>query len=135
MLDRFRLDGKTALITGGARGLGQTMATALAQVGADIALCRPFACAVRGGRGVDRRRDRPTRQGLRGRRDRARPTSIGSSTTVEAELGPIDVLINSAGINMRGTSHELAEADWDIVIDTNLKGTFLCCRGLSARGW
>ena len=60
-------------------------------------------------------------------------------SNVESQLGPIDILINSAGINIRGTSDELAEADWDTVIDINLKGTFLCSRavgpGMVSRGW
>jgi len=58
---------------------------------------------------------------------------------VEAALGPADILINSAGVNIRGASDQLSEADWDTVIDINLKGTFLCCRAFGPRmvkrGW
>ena len=54
-------------------------------------------------------------------------------------LGPIDILVNNAGNNIRGATHELTEADWDSVIDTNLKGPFLCARAIGPamvkRGW
>ena len=59
--------------------------------------------------------------------------------SVEAGLGPIDILVNNAGVNIRGTVDQLSEADWDTVIDTNLKGPFLCARaigpGMVTRGW
>ena len=47
------------------------------------------------------------------------------ATDVERELGPVDILVNNAGINIRGPIQQLTEADWDAVIDTNLKGPFL----------
>lgn len=137
VLDRFRLDGKTALVTGGARGLGLTMATALAQVGADIvisgrslAACEAAAASITASTG-------------RTATAVAADVSIAADVdrlieTIEAER-PIDVLLNCAGVNIRGLSHELAEKDWDLVIDTNLKGTFLVCRAVGPRmvkrGW
>src|SRR6185295_6116936 len=58
---------------------------------------------------------------------------------VEEALGPIDILVNNAGVNIRGAAEELAEADWDTVIDTNLKAPFLCSRVVGPkmrdRGW
>ena len=58
---------------------------------------------------------------------------------VEAALGPIDILINSAGVNIRGPIQQLSEKDWDTVIDTNLKGPWLCTRavgpGMVERKW
>src|SRR5690606_18726004 len=58
---------------------------------------------------------------------------------VPAVLGPIDILINNAGNNVRGAIDELSEADWDTVLDTNLKGPFLCSRAIgpdmAKRGW
>ena len=53
---------------------------------------------------------------------------------IERELGPVDILVNNAGINIRGPIQQLTEADWDAVIDTNLKGPF-CAPGRSARAW
>jgi NAD(P)-dependent dehydrogenase (short-subunit alcohol dehydrogenase family) len=138
VLDSFRIDGKIALITGGARGLGRAMATALAEAGADIALSGRSAEACR-----------ETAEGITaatGRRARGFAADVTKLadverlvTEVEAELGPVDILVNNAGINIRGPIQQLTEADWDAVIDTNLKGPFLCARAFGPRmverGW
>lgn len=137
VLDRFRLDGKTALVTGGARGLGLTMATALAQVGADIVLtgrslaaCQEAAASIIAATG---RKATAVQADVSVAADVTRMVD-----TVEAER-PIDVLINCAGVNVRGPSEELSEENWDLVVDTNLKGTFLVCRAIGPRmvkrGW
>jgi NAD(P)-dependent dehydrogenase (short-subunit alcohol dehydrogenase family) len=138
VLDTFRIDGRVALVTGGARGLGLTMATALAEAGADVALagrslesCRTAASGIASATG--------RRTGAFAA-DVTREAEVERlASAVEAELGPVDILINSAGINIRGPIQELSEADWDAVIDTNLKGPFLCSRALGprmvSRGW
>lgn len=137
VLDRFRLDGRTALVTGGARGLGLTMATALAQVGADIVIA---------GRSLNAGEEAAASiTASTGRTAKAVAADVTKTAdverlveTIEAER-PIDVLINCAGVNVRGASNELTEENWDFVIDTNLKGTFLCCRTVGprmvGRGW
>jgi NAD(P)-dependent dehydrogenase (short-subunit alcohol dehydrogenase family) len=137
VLDSFRLDGKTALVTGGARGLGLTMATALAQVGADIVIAgRSLAAAQEAAASI---------AASTGRKATAHALDVTRSDDVERVIEaieqehPIDVLVNSAGVNVRGLSHELKESDWDLVIDANLKGTFLVCRTVGprmvTRGW
>ena len=138
VLDSFRLDGKVALVTGGARGLGLTMATALAEAGADVALSgRSLGPAEEAASALAK---------ATGRRAKAFAADVTSAAdverlaaSVESALGPIDVLINNAGVNIRGTVDQLTEADWDSVIDTNLKGPFLCARaigpGMVKRGW
>ena len=138
VLERFRLDGKVALITGGARGLGRTMASALAEAGADIALagrsrdtCQAAAAGI------------AAATGKTVRAFAADVTKIADverlADDVEREMGRIDILVNNAGINIRGPIQQLTEADWDAVIDTNLKGPFLCARAIGprmvSRGW
>ena len=138
VLDLFRLDGKIALVTGGARGLGLTMATALAQAGADVALTGRTLAPVQEAAG--------SIAAATGRRARAFTADVTRAADVdrlvaevEAEYGRIDILVNNAGTNIRGQIDQLSEADWDIVIDTNLKGPFLCARAIGPRmvprGW
>lgn len=137
VLDRFKLDGKTALVTGGARGLGLTMATALAQVGANIVIagrqlgaCQEAATTIAAATGRTARAFAV---------DVTRQDDVTRLVEAIESESPIDVLVNCAGVNIRGNSHELTEADWDTVIDTNLKGTFFCCRTVGPRmvkrGW
>ena len=138
VLDFFRLDGKVALVTGGARGLGRTMATALAQAGADLAItgrtmntCEEAAQAIGQGWG---RRCRAFQGDVTIAADVERVVN-----EVEQEFGRVDILINNAGNNIRGTVDQLSEADWDSVLDTNLKGPFLVSRlvgpRMVRRGW
>jgi NAD(P)-dependent dehydrogenase (short-subunit alcohol dehydrogenase family) len=127
VLDSFRLDGKIALVTGGSRGLGRTMALALAQAGADVALtgrtrstgeeaasaiadstgrrCRAFAGDVTLAADVDR-----------------------VVAEVEQEYGRIDILINNAGIQIAEDTHELPVEQFDRVLAVNLRGSFLCAQ-------
>ena len=138
VLDTFRLDGRVALVTGGARGLGLTMATALAEAGADIAISgRSLQACEEAAGGIS------TATGRRAEAFRADVTSAADvdmlAGRVESSLGKIDILINNAGINIRGSIQDLSESDWDAVIDTNLKGPWLCARAVGPRmvqrGW
>jgi NAD(P)-dependent dehydrogenase (short-subunit alcohol dehydrogenase family) len=138
VLDSFRLDGKIALVTGGARGLGLTMATALAEAGADVAITgRSMGPAEEASKTIE---------AATSRRVRAFAADVTSASdierlvsSIESALGPVDILVNNAGVNIRGTVDQLSEADWDSVIDTNLKGPFLVARafgpGMVKRGW
>ncbi|HEX9369121.1 MAG TPA: 3-oxoacyl-ACP reductase family protein [Vicinamibacterales bacterium] len=138
VLDSFRLDGKVALVTGGARGLGRTMALALAEAGADVALvgrsreaCQETAGEIAAATG------RTVRAFAGDVCMAADVTRLAAEVT--AACGSIDILVNNAGTNIRGTIAQLSEEDWDTVIDTNLKGPFLCSRAIGpqmvARGW
>jgi NAD(P)-dependent dehydrogenase (short-subunit alcohol dehydrogenase family) len=124
----FRLDGKVALITGGASGIGAAIATAFATKGARIAVAdlaesgaieaaRTFATESRG-------------YGC----DVSDPDSV--SRTVDAVVdafGQIDILVNSAGIVMLAPAEELPLQAWESTINVNLKGTFLMCQSVGTR--
>jgi NAD(P)-dependent dehydrogenase (short-subunit alcohol dehydrogenase family) len=138
VLDRFRLDGRRALVTGGAKGLGRVMAEALAEAGANVAVASRTLDACRAAADEIARST--------GRRTAAFAVDVSRSddiirlvSEVERGLGPVDILVNNAGVNVRGPSHELSEEDWDVVVDTNLKAPFLLARalgpGMCERGW
>jgi 2-deoxy-D-gluconate 3-dehydrogenase len=120
MLDLFNLAGRTALVTGANTGLGQGIAVALAQAGADIvAVGRSPATdtlarvQALGRRVLDVRADLSTTGPVREVVDAA----IGLN-------GRLDIVVNNAGIIRRADSLDVEEADWDAVIDTNLKSPF-----------
>jgi NAD(P)-dependent dehydrogenase (short-subunit alcohol dehydrogenase family) len=127
VLDRFRIDGKVALVTGGSRGLGRAIAEALATAGASVVVS---ARQPDGARNAAEDIAESTGQETLG-------VSADVSVAPEVEamvarvldtFGRIDILVNNAGINIRGPIEQLAESDWDAVLDTNLKGPWLCCR-------
>jgi len=127
VLDRFRLDGRTAVITGGSRGLGRVMAEALASAGANVVLTarESVRAQVAAGEIVSRTGSEAIGVGA----DVTRAADVDSlvASTLDA-FGRLDILVNNAGVNIRGPIEQLTEADWDEVIDTNLKGPWLCCR-------
>jgi NAD(P)-dependent dehydrogenase (short-subunit alcohol dehydrogenase family) len=130
VLDKFRLDDRVALVTGGSRGFGRVMAEALAQAGASVALSARDA--------ENAARVAETIASATGKKilgigaDVTRPTEVESmvATTLDT-FGRLDILVNNAGINIRGPIEQLSENDWDLVVDTNLKGPWLCCRAAS----
>jgi 2-dehydro-3-deoxy-D-gluconate 5-dehydrogenase len=122
VLDAFRLDGRVALVTGAARGLGRGIAVGLAEAGADVAvldLLEPEA-TVEEVSGLGRRA-RGLRYDLRGTDpDRAREIV---AECVEG-LGGLDILINNAGIIRRADALEFPEKDWEEVVSVNLTSVF-----------
>ncbi|MFO0888409.1 MAG: SDR family oxidoreductase [Isosphaeraceae bacterium] len=127
VLDRFRLDGKVALVTGGAKGLGAAFTSALASAGAKVALTS---------RRLEQARQQCESLGqahggehLAIAADVSRPDDVAAMTAgVLDRFGRLDILVNNAGVNVRGPIEQLREEDWDLVLDTNLKGPWLCCR-------
>ena len=138
VLSQFQLTDRRALVTGGARGLGRVIADALAEAGADVGITsRTIASAQDAAAEIARATGRKV-VGLEADVSRASDVTRLVDLAEEA-LGGIDILVNNAGVNIRGASDALSEADWDTVIDTNLKGPFLCARAfgprMAARGW
>ena len=134
MLDLFNLAGRTALVTGANTGLGQGIAVALAQAGADIvAVGRSPATdtgarvQALGRRFLDVRADLSSTQPVREVVDAA-----------VALNGRLDIVVNNAGIIRRADSLDVEEADWDAVVDTNLKSPFFlaqaAARHMAAHG-
>jgi NAD(P)-dependent dehydrogenase (short-subunit alcohol dehydrogenase family) len=138
VLDRFRLDGRRALVTGGARGLGRVIAEALAEAGAEVALASRTLEACRTAAGEISRATGKRAAGFTVELTRSDEITR-LVQEVESGFGAIDILVNNAGVNVRGQAADLREADWDVVVDTNLKAPFLLARALGprmcARGW
>lgn len=131
ILNRFRLDGKTALVTGAGRGLGQGFALALAQAGANIALADIEADAVADSAAMVAQQT--------GRKTIAITANIAQPDDVErmvreavAAFGRLDIAVNNAGISIpiQGLG-EVSQAAWDRQLEVNLRGTWLCLRAES----
>ena len=118
--DPFRLDGKTALVTGANTGLGQGIAVALAQAGADIVAVGTSA--------PDETAAQVSALGRRFLAIRADLSSIAPVDEIVAQtlaaFGRLDILVNNAGIIRRADAVDFSEADWDAVMDVNLKTAF-----------
>ena len=119
---------KTALVTGGSRGIGKAIAMKLAELGAGVAICGRDSDALRA-----------TAEALRGRTemvfwqtaDVTRADEVGKLVSAtESKLGPVGILVNNAGIGLFGPAHEKSEEDWDRVLRTNLKSVFLVSRAV-----
>jgi 3-oxoacyl-[acyl-carrier protein] reductase len=114
------LDGKVAMVTGGARGIGKAIAAELAGAGAKVAvvdldLANAEATAVELGGGA---------KGFKANVAQAQDVEAVVAE-IERDLGPIDILVNNAGITRDGLLVRLSEADWDAVLSVNLKAAFL----------
>jgi 2-deoxy-D-gluconate 3-dehydrogenase len=122
ILDDFRLDGKVALVTGAARGLGQGMALGLAEAGADVAALDVLPLEEIGDKvSALGRRFRAIESDLRETNAKAAAEIVGGC--VEG-LGRLDILVNNAGIIRRGPALEFGEGDWEDVIRVNLSSAF-----------
>lgn len=122
--------GKTAVVTGGSRGIGRAVCLELARGGANVALCYAgneaaaldtvSACEASGGHALAVQCDISDSGQVKDLTD-----------TVLREFGRIDILVNNAGITRDGLLMTMREPDFDAVIDTNLKGTFLCMKAVA----
>ncbi len=118
----FRLDGRLALVTGSSGGIGLALARGLAQAGAAVVL---------NGRDAARLEQARALLASEGLQVHARAFDVtqrdavdAGVAAIEAGLGAIDVLVNNAGMTRRGPFHELAPADWDAVLRTNVDSIF-----------
>lgn len=129
------LAGRVALITGAAGGIGRAVSLAFAREGADLALIETAPPEALAGEIEALGRQAVALGADVTRRDQVQATV---ARTLEA-LGRLDILVNVAGVVSFGPAATLDEAEWDRVIDVNLKGTFLCCQAvipaMRAQGW
>jgi 3-oxoacyl-[acyl-carrier protein] reductase len=123
------LKGKCAVVTGASRGIGRAVAEALAREGCDLALiatsaanaeATATACRAFGGRVLTLGVDMGSFENIQ-----------SAATSILAEFGKVDVLVNNAGVTRDGLVMRMTEADWDVVLDVNLKGAFALIRALA----
>nr|WP_295925163.1 glucose 1-dehydrogenase [uncultured Dyadobacter sp.] len=129
-IKQFDLTGKVAIITGGSKGLGLAMAAGLASAGADILLVNRSA--------LDGERSATELSISFGTRVMSYAADITVQQQTEAmvafaleSFGKVDILINSAGINIRGPIDEISTSDFKHVLDVNVTGTWLACRAVT----
>ncbi|MFN0193012.1 MAG: SDR family NAD(P)-dependent oxidoreductase [Aestuariivirga sp.] len=121
-LDRFSLSGKRALVTGASRGIGQALAIALAEAGADVAVTARSKEALAG---TVKAIEAASRKSIAIAADvRAVDDCRRAVAETVAVLGGIDILVNNAGVEQVSPSLDVGEALWDKIVDTNLKGAF-----------
>jgi 2-deoxy-D-gluconate 3-dehydrogenase len=128
VLEKFSLTGKTAIVIGASRGLGQGMAWALAEAGADLALIARTASSLdelaKEVKGLNRKC-------LTFPNDISRPSEIQTVVNRVIEtFGKIDILINSQGTQVRKPAFEMTEQDWEGLISVNLKSVFFSCQAV-----
>ena len=138
VLDRFRLDGRRALVTGGSRGLGRAMAQAFAEAGADLILV---------GRDADSLNQAREELASLGRDVRTVAADLGSGASAEQlcdtllrEHPPIDIVVNNVGGRRENiATEEMPLETWQRLIDLNLTSAFVCTKRLGGamlpRGW
>ena len=127
MSELFNLDGKVALITGGNSGIGEGIANGLAAAGSDIVIAA---------RDIQKSDDVATSLEKRHQVNVMTLTVDVSNEDditdmpkkIRSRFEKIDIVVNNAGVNIRKMPEDFSSAEWDQVIDTNLKGTFLCCK-------
>jgi NAD(P)-dependent dehydrogenase (short-subunit alcohol dehydrogenase family) len=103
-MDRFRLDGKRAVVTGGSRGIGAALVVALREAGAEVVVASRSEGVI------------------------TDVTDVDSVRAMAAEIGPIDVLVNNAGVCYHRPALEVPEEEWRSVWDVNVDGVWNCSR-------
>src|SRR5690348_16704715 len=127
-MERFDLSGKTALVTGASSGLGAHFARCLGEAGAAVVLAARRADRLQSVQ-ADLAKDKIAARSV--------DLDVQSGDSIAQALeaaGPIDIVVNNAGISIVKPALEMPEQDWDAVVDTNLRGAWLVAQG-AARRW
>src|SRR5215472_7515897 len=130
VLELYRLDGKTALVTGSSAGLGAAIAQALADAGADI------ICHGNSRPAVETRKkiEAAGRRAYEVQADLGTPLGASELFEKARSLSEINILVNNAGTIRRAPAHEFKVEDWDAVLQVNLRSLFVLCQ-LAGREW
>ena len=119
----------TALVTGGSRGIGRVIADKLAEAGFDIAIC--YSGNENAAEETVKLCEEHGVNAIAIKCDVSNETEVAEMfAAVKEKFGPVDVLVNNAGVTKDGLLIRMSEADFDKVIDINLKGTFLCTKAV-----
>ncbi len=126
----MRLDGKTAIVTGGSRGIGRSICLALAKAGANVVTC--YANGADGANETVKLCEELGVKAMAMKADVANYEDVSAMVAkTKEEFGTIDILVNNAGITKDNLMLKMTEADFEQVIDTNLKGAFLFTKDVS----
>ncbi|MEC7223613.1 MAG: glucose 1-dehydrogenase [Verrucomicrobiota bacterium] len=133
----FNLEGKNAFVSGASRGLGRQFANALAKAGANIVITSRTLESLET---TKQEIEALGRKCIEIEMEVLKEDSIVNAVKrAEAELGPISILVNNAGCNIRKPALEVTWKDWETVVDTNLKGAFFLAKeiakGMTERGY
>ena len=122
-MKRFSLQGKCAVVTGGSRGIGAAIALGLADAGADVLLtyCEKHDEA----HAVAQQIKAKGRRALAVQMDVTHRLQVESAAEQARAFGPVQILVNNAGINKPTDFDAVTDADWDMIVDANLKGPFV----------
>jgi NAD(P)-dependent dehydrogenase (short-subunit alcohol dehydrogenase family) len=125
-VELFNLEGRKALITGAGRGIGRVLAISLAQTGCDIAILEKN---IEDARGVVEEIKKIGKKAAAFQVDVTKKDEVEKAFGAAAKfLGRLDIVINDAGVCIHEAAEDTSEEHYDFVVDTNLKGVFLCCQ-------
>jgi NAD(P)-dependent dehydrogenase (short-subunit alcohol dehydrogenase family) len=129
-IELFNLTGRKALVTGAGRGIGRVLAISLAQIGCDIAILEKN---VKDGSNVAEEIKKLGRKAVAIKVDVTKKADVEKAFTAAAkQLGRLDIVINNAGVCIHEAAEDTPEEHYDFVVDTDMKGVFLCCQAAAA---
>jgi 3-oxoacyl-[acyl-carrier protein] reductase len=122
-MSRFSLNGKCAVVTGGSRGIGAAIALGLATAGADVLLTYREKYAE--AHDIAKQIEAKGRRALAVKMDVTHRLQVEQAAEQAKAFGPIQILVNNAGINKPTDFDQVTDEDWDMIVDANLKGPFV----------